>query len=151
MRILFTGGATGGHFFPIIAIARELKRIAEDEQIIDLELYYMGPDDFGKEIIAAEEIFFFQVGTGKIRRYTSMGRLLTKHEFLILYPAFRGRGTNPKWRLEWLIRQRLIPIVRVGAKAYFDVDAIEEWLKQKAVPARDVAKIEPRKANATQK
>ena len=72
MRILFAGGGTGGHFFPVIAIARELKQIAEDEQILDLELYYMGPDDFGKEIIKAEEIFFFHVGTGKMRRYVSI-------------------------------------------------------------------------------
>ena len=72
MRILFTGGGTGGHFFPVVAVARELKRIAEEEQILDLELYYMGPDDFGQDIIAAEEIFFFRVGTGKMRRYTSV-------------------------------------------------------------------------------
>ena len=72
MRILFTGGGTGGHFFPVVAVARELKRIAEEEQVLDLELYYMGPDDFGQEIIEAEEIFFFRVGTGKMRRYASV-------------------------------------------------------------------------------
>ena len=72
MRILFTGGGTGGHFFPVVAVARELKRIAEEEQILDLELYYMGPDDFGQEVIEAEEIFFFRVGTGKMRRYASI-------------------------------------------------------------------------------
>ena len=72
MRILFTGGGTGGHFFPVIAIVRELKRIAEEEQIVDLELFYMGPDDFGKESIADEEVFFVRVGTGKIRRYASV-------------------------------------------------------------------------------
>ncbi len=71
MKILFTGGGTGGHFFPVIAVVRELKRIAEEEQILDLELYYMGPDDFGKELLAAEEIFFFPIGTGKVRRYAS--------------------------------------------------------------------------------
>lgn len=72
MRILFTGGATGGHFFPLIAVARELKRIAEEDQILDIELYYMGPDDFGKESILEEEIFFLEVPTGKIRRYASL-------------------------------------------------------------------------------
>ena len=45
MRILFTGGGTGGHIFPIIAIIRELKRIAEEERILDLELSMMSPDD----------------------------------------------------------------------------------------------------------
>lgn len=72
MRILFTGGGTGGHFFPVIAVVRELKRIAEEAQIIDLELFYMGPDDFGKEAIAEEDMFFLHVGTGKMRRYASI-------------------------------------------------------------------------------
>lgn len=72
MRILFAGGGGGGHFFPIVGIARELKRIAEDEQILDLELYYMGPDDFGREILKEEEVYFLRVGTGKIRRYASI-------------------------------------------------------------------------------
>lgn len=92
MRILFTGGGTGGHFFPVVAVARELKRIAEEEQIIDLELYYMGPDDFGQEVIAGEEIFFFKVGTGKIRRYASI------LNFLDVFKTFFGI-INGIWKI----------------------------------------------------
>ncbi len=92
MRILFTGGGTGGHFFPIVAVARELKRIAEEEQILDLELFYMGPDDFGQEVIVQEEIFFLRVGTGKMRRYASA------LNFLDFFKTFFGviRGV---WRM----------------------------------------------------
>ena len=72
MRILFTGGGTGGHFFPIIAVVRELKRIAEEDQILDLEFYYMGPDWFGAEILKAEEVVPIKIGTGKWRRYASV-------------------------------------------------------------------------------
>jgi len=92
MRILFTGGGTGGHFFPIVAVARELKRIAEEEQIIDLELYYMGPDDFGQEIIAGEDIFFFKVDTGKMRRYASI------LNFLDVFKTFFGI-INGIWKI----------------------------------------------------
>jgi len=71
MRILFTGGGTGGHFFPIVAVIRELKRIAEEEQILNLELYYMGPDDFGEETLKQEGVLAVRVQSGKIRRYFS--------------------------------------------------------------------------------
>lgn len=71
MRILFTGGGSGGHVFPIIAVIRELKQIAEDERILDLDLFYMGPEDFGQEQLAAEEVIIVPIMTGKMRRYAS--------------------------------------------------------------------------------
>ncbi len=72
MRILFTGGGTGGHFFPIIAVTREIKRIAEEERILEKDLYYMGPDDFGADLLRQEEIKSIKVLSGKIRRYFSL-------------------------------------------------------------------------------
>lgn len=71
MRILFTGGGTGGHFFPIIAISRELRRVAEEERIIDLEFYYAGPDSFGEEDLEKEDIYPIRIVSGKWRRYNS--------------------------------------------------------------------------------
>ncbi|QQG45291.1 MAG: UDP-N-acetylglucosamine--N-acetylmuramyl-(pentapeptide) pyrophosphoryl-undecaprenol N-acetylglucosamine transferase [Candidatus Sungiibacteriota bacterium] len=72
MRILFTGGGTGGHFFPILAVIRELKIIAEEERILDLELYYMGPDDFGRDSLKEEGVVSINITTGKIRHYFSL-------------------------------------------------------------------------------
>lgn len=67
MRILFTGGGTGGHVLPLVAIARELRRIYLGK---DLELFYLGPqDDFGAILLSQEGIKIKTILAGKIRRY----------------------------------------------------------------------------------
>lgn len=76
MRILFTGGGMGGHFFPILATIRELKRIAEEGQIINLELFYMGPNEFGERLLEEEGVLSIKITTGKIRRYFSLMNIL---------------------------------------------------------------------------
>lgn len=74
MKILFTGGGTGGHIFPIIAISREIKRIYPKEE--DLQLFYLGPkDDFGSLLLSQEGIKAKTIIAGKIRRYFTLSSL----------------------------------------------------------------------------
>jgi len=72
MRILFAGGGTGGHFFPILAAIREIKRVAEDERILDLELFYMSPDAFGVRLLDEEGVVRIRIPAGKWRRAPSL-------------------------------------------------------------------------------
>lgn len=67
VKILFTGGGTGGHIFPIIALTREIRRIAGAENV---KFFYVGPrDDFGEIWFSQENIKIKNVLAGKIRRY----------------------------------------------------------------------------------
>lgn len=69
MKILFTGGGSGGHIFPIIAIAREIRRIYPKN---DLEFYYLGQkDEFGLILLNQEDFKIKTIISGKIRRYFS--------------------------------------------------------------------------------
>jgi UDP-N-acetylglucosamine--N-acetylmuramyl-(pentapeptide) pyrophosphoryl-undecaprenol N-acetylglucosamine transferase len=69
MKILFTGGGTGGHVLPIIAIVREIRRIYLKK---DLEFYYLGPkDEFGLILLAQEDFIIKTIVSGKMRRYFS--------------------------------------------------------------------------------
>jgi len=69
MKILFTGGGTGGHIFPIVAIVREIRRIYPKK---NLEFYYLGPkDEFGLILLSQEDFIIKTIISGKIRRYFS--------------------------------------------------------------------------------
>ncbi|MBI2050118.1 MAG: UDP-N-acetylglucosamine--N-acetylmuramyl-(pentapeptide) pyrophosphoryl-undecaprenol N-acetylglucosamine transferase [Candidatus Staskawiczbacteria bacterium] len=74
MKILFTGGGSGGHIFPVIAIARELRRIYSKG---DLEFYYIGQkDEFGLITLSQEDFKIKTIISGKIRRYFSYQNIL---------------------------------------------------------------------------
>jgi len=74
MKILFTGGGTGGHIFPIIAVAREIRRINPDPK---LRFFYLGPeDDFASILLSQEEMEIKKILAGKIRRYVNLKSVL---------------------------------------------------------------------------
>ena len=67
MKILFTGGGTAGHIFPIIAVAREIKKKYLQG---DLQFFYLGPKDGFSEILLSQEgIKVKTILAGKIRRH----------------------------------------------------------------------------------
>ena len=67
MKILFTGGGSGGHIFPIVAIVRELRKIRSNQ---DLEFLFVGPkDEWASNYIIKEGVEVKTIFAGKIRRY----------------------------------------------------------------------------------
>lgn len=72
MKILLTGGGTGGHFYPLIAIAEELNRIADEEKIIKFKMYYAADTPYDREALEQQFITFIPVTAGKMRVYFSL-------------------------------------------------------------------------------
>lgn len=79
MRILFVGGGTGGHFYPLIAVAEVLRKEGNTP-----ELYYMGPDPYNREALVENEITFIYCPAGKLRIYPSI------QNFFDLFRTFFG-------------------------------------------------------------
>ncbi len=69
MKIIFTGGGTMGHIFPIIAVIRELRNLYPGD---NLNLYYIGPKHaYGEILLREENVKIKKIVSGKIRRYFS--------------------------------------------------------------------------------
>ncbi len=72
MKILLTGGGTGGHFYPLIAVAEELNRIADQEKIANFKLYYMADTAYNQRELDEQFITFIPIIAGKMRVYFSL-------------------------------------------------------------------------------
>lgn len=91
-KILLVGGGSGGHFYPLIAIAEQFNMLKQRP-----ELYYAGPDEYDPEALRTEEIKFIQITSGKQRKYRSflnyldffkvfIGTCVALVKLFILYP-----------------------------------------------------------------
>lgn len=68
MKIVLTGGGTGGHIIPLIAVARKIK-----EKALDTEFMFFGPQGkFEKKFMEEEGITIKHIMSGKMRRYFSL-------------------------------------------------------------------------------
>jgi len=71
IKILFAGGGSGGHIFPIIAVTREMRKLSlEERRNKEFEFFYLGPKDAFADILLSQEgIEVKHVLAGKMRRY----------------------------------------------------------------------------------
>ncbi len=72
MTIAFTGGGTGGHFYPIIAMAEALQDIVREEHLIEPKLYFLSPSEFDRRALFENSLIYRYVPAGKTRRYFSL-------------------------------------------------------------------------------
>lgn len=123
MRIVLVGGGTGGHFYPLIAIAEAI-RGRDSEQGRSSELLYLGPEPYNQSSLDELNIKFVQVPAGKSRVgygglmnfvdlfKTFFGVVIAFFKLLFIYPdvimSKGGYTSVPVILAAWLLR---IPIV----------------------------------------
>jgi UDP-N-acetylglucosamine--N-acetylmuramyl-(pentapeptide) pyrophosphoryl-undecaprenol N-acetylglucosamine transferase len=72
MKIVFTGGGTGGHFYPIIAVAESIQAICREKKLLEPQLFYIAPKPFDEAALFANNITYLKSPAGKMRRYGSI-------------------------------------------------------------------------------
>lgn len=72
MKIILAGGGTGGHFYPLIAVADALQAVASQEKIAKMELIFMSESPYDSDLLLQKGIRFKKIYAGKVRRYFSL-------------------------------------------------------------------------------
>lgn len=72
MKIIFTGGGSGGHFYPIIAVAESIEKISKENKLIPPKLYFLSPTPYNPGLLYDHNIEYKKVTAGKLRRYFSL-------------------------------------------------------------------------------
>ena len=112
MTIAFTGGGTGGHFYPIIAIAEAINDLAREKQLVEPVLYYLAPEPFDEKALFENRLIFIRTPAGKVRRYFSLQNV--SDIFITLW------GTI----LAFITLLRVYPDVLVSKGGYASVPAL---------------------------
>jgi len=76
MKILLTGGGSGGHFYPIIAVAQSIQEICKTQKLLEPEIIFMSDSPFNERMLFDNGIKFKQAPAGKRRLYSSASNLL---------------------------------------------------------------------------
>ncbi|MFH0806201.1 MAG: undecaprenyldiphospho-muramoylpentapeptide beta-N-acetylglucosaminyltransferase [Candidatus Brennerbacteria bacterium] len=85
IRIALTGGGTGGHIFPLTAVADALFALSKGE----IELQYFGPKSEWNEALMARDISVSSIAGAKLRRYASIQNIVDIPKFFFaLLQAF---------------------------------------------------------------
>src|SRR3989338_7275501 len=94
-RIVLVGGGSGGHVFPLTAVAGSLQKLAV-QQGLDLKLTLLGEGKFFEEAAKQSRLKYKKIMAGKMRRYFSLANLFDIPKILIgLIQSF--------WYLFWLM------------------------------------------------
>lgn len=76
MKIVLTGGGTGGHFYPLIAVAEAIEDLVKERTLLEPMLFYIGPDIFDRVAMREHDIIHLKSPAGRLRRYASILNVL---------------------------------------------------------------------------
>ncbi len=76
MKIVLTGGGTGGHFYPLIAITEAIHEIVGERRLVPPQIYYFAPAPYDDEALFENGIVFVKIPAGKMRRYKALSNTL---------------------------------------------------------------------------
>ncbi len=123
MKIVITGGGTGGHFYPLMAVSESVIENAYKQKLTQPKIYYFGSEVYDATMLWERGIVFESVPSGKMRTYFSLENILDIFRnfagfFVAFFKLFKiypdvvfakgGYDSLPTCLAAWILR---IPII----------------------------------------
>ena len=68
MKILITGGGSGGHVYPLLAVADKIREICDKKNILQPEIKYLATEPYDQDALFRNDISFEKISAGKMRK-----------------------------------------------------------------------------------
>jgi len=123
MKILLTSGGSGGHFYPLIAVAEAINDIAKKENLVSAQIYFMSDSPYDAAALVENNITFIPISAGKMRRYSSIlnffdffktayGVIVALKKVFYLYPdVIFSKGAYASFPVLLAARLLRIPVI----------------------------------------
>ena len=159
MKIVFAGGGTGGHFYPIIAVAERINEIIDHDNILGAKMYYISDDPYDKGMLFENGLLFEKISTGKMRLYFSFknftdlfkiffGTINALYKLFSIYPdVIFGKGGYSSFPV--LLAARILHIPVVIHESDSSPGRVNKWAghfaKRIAISFKETAEFFPSK------
>jgi UDP-N-acetylglucosamine--N-acetylmuramyl-(pentapeptide) pyrophosphoryl-undecaprenol N-acetylglucosamine transferase len=78
LRVLLTGGGSGGHVYPLLAVADKIRELGG----ADVMVSYLGPKSRYDAEFGQRDIAVYGLASSKLRRYMDVGNILDVPKFI---------------------------------------------------------------------
>ena len=95
IKILLTGGGSGGHIYPLSVVHQELKKLIE-EKGFSADIRYFGSPGFLKNYFLEKNIRVSEIPASKMRRYFDLKNFLDM-------PKFAVSAIKSLWKVFWFM------------------------------------------------
>jgi len=96
IRILLVGGGSGGHIYPLIAVAQKLKNFTASSTQFKLDLRYFGDAAGYENLLTGNGVVCSHVISSKLRRYFSIQNIFDFFKFFIAF-------SQSLWKVFWFM------------------------------------------------